>query len=241
MLDALFVALFGSVDVGFRGLAKRGELFLQRGDDVGEGRPGDGVFQVVGVVSIRFRLEILAIFPQQRDVFPGFAVIKPDDGAEILELPFAPFVQRAIDDGIVISGVDKQNLVSNRLALGLVEKPEGTRQRFGIEEVVADRDHDVDVTRLDELFADILILPLTVRRGGRHDESGASAIVEIGIEIGNPQIVRVADLFILVHARHTEGKPPGAFAAFRLDLVHVDNDRSNCGRRGRTCSPRRRI
>ena len=55
-----------------------------------------------------------------------------------------------------------------------------------VEEVVSDGDHHVNVTGLDELFPDILILALTVRSRGCHNKTGAAMLVQIGIEIGDP-------------------------------------------------------
>ena len=60
----------------------------------------------------------------------------------------------------------------------------------------------------DQLLPDVLVLALAVRRRGRHDESGAALFVQIGVKVGYPQIVGIADLFFLVHAGHAERQPP---------------------------------
>ena len=74
----------------------------------------------------------------------------------------------------------------------------------------------------NQRLPDILILSLTVRCGGRHNETCAAMLVQIRIEIGNPEIVGVADLFVFVYTRQTKRKPPGVFAGFGLDLIHVE-------------------
>ena len=68
------------------------------------------------------------------------------------------------------------------------------------------------MTSADQRLPNILILSLTVRCGGRHNETCAAMLIQIGIEVGNPEVVGVADLFVFVHGRQTERKTSGVFA-----------------------------
>ena len=68
------------------------------------------------------------------------------------------------------------------------------------------------MTGLDELFTNIFILSLTVRSGGSHYETCAAMLVQIGIEIGDPEVIGVADLFVFVYTRQTERKTSGVLA-----------------------------
>lgn len=90
-----------------------------------------------------------------------------------------------------------------------------------IEEIVADRNHAVHVAGLDQLFADVLVLALTVRGRGSHDKARPSGFVQIGVEIGDPEIVGVADFLGFVHAGQTEGQTSGSFCGFGFDLMPV--------------------
>ena len=64
------------------------------------------------------------IFLQQRSILFGFTSIEPYDSVQIFELPVTPFVECAVNNGIVIPGVDEKHLVADGFALGLVEKPQ---------------------------------------------------------------------------------------------------------------------
>ena len=75
---------------------------------------------------------------------------------------------------------------------------------------------------LHQFPADITILAGAVGGGGRHNESGAAVLVQITVEIGDPEIVGVADFLVFIHARHAERQPPGALARFGFHLVHVE-------------------
>ena len=186
LLHALFVTLSGSFHFGFCRLAERGELFLQRRNDIGKGFLIYSLFQIVIFSGLGFIVQIVVVFLQQSCVFFCLAAIEPYDGIQVLKLPFAPFIQRSVHNCIVIPGIDEQNLIPDCFALRFIEKPQGARQRFLIEEIITDGDHHVNVTGLDELFTDILIFALTVGSGGCHNETGAAMLVQIRIEIGDP-------------------------------------------------------
>ena len=74
---------------------------------------------------------------------------------------------------------------------------------------------------LDELFTDVLVFALTVGSRGRHHKTRTAMLVQVGVEIGHPQIICVADFLGLVHAGQAEGQPPGTLRRLRLDLIHV--------------------
>ena len=46
-----------------------------------------------------------------------------------------------------------------------------------VTEYITDGDHHVNVTGLDELFPDILILALTVRSRGCHNKTGSAMLI----------------------------------------------------------------
>ena len=76
---------------------------------------------------------------------------------------------------------------------------------------------------LDELFADALVAGLAaVRRGGRHDKTCAAGIVQIGVKVGNPEVVGISDFLVFVDAGQTEGQTPRAACGFRLDFIDIE-------------------
>ena len=75
--------------------------------------------------------------------------------------------------------------------VALIEEPERAGQRDGVEHVRADGDHHVDGAVFDELLPDLLLGAAGVRGGVRHDEAGAARVVERGVEVLNPEVVRV--------------------------------------------------
>ena len=74
----------------------------------------------------------------------------------------------------------------------------------------------------DQCLPDVLVFALAVRSRGRHYKTGTAMLVKIRIEIGNPEVVGVADLFVFVYARQTERKASGVFAGFCLNFIHVE-------------------
>lgn len=147
------------------------------------------------------------ILVQKPPVLLQLTAVEPHDGGEVLHLPGRPLIERGTDGGVVTLRVDEQYLVLKVFAFALVEEPERTGKALGVEEVVADVEHDVDDAALDQLAALGL---LTVRVGRRrcHDEARAAAplanavvrLLQVGEEIVNPQVVGSAggDLALLV-------------------------------------------
>ena len=70
------------------------------------------------------------------------------------------------------------------------------------------------MTGLYQLLTDIPVLALAVRCRGRHYKSGSAVFVKIGIEIGYPQIICVAEFLAFVHSRQTKGQTTGTCGGF---------------------------
>ena len=119
--------------------------------------------------------------------------VQPHDGIQIFQLPLAPLVQGAIHYGIVIPGIDEQHMILDGFCLTLIEEPDRTGQRFGVEKVVAHAHHHIHMAGLHQFLPDVPILTGTV--GGRrcHNESRPALLIQVGIEIGDPQVVGIAE------------------------------------------------
>ena len=161
------------------------------------------------------------ILRQKHLVLVLFTAIEPDNGVEVLQLPVAPLVLSAVHHGIIVAGVDEQYGVQQMFRFALIQKPQRTGQALGVEEVVAHAHHHVHMAGLDKLFTDVLVFALTVGSRGRHHKTRTAMLVQVGVEIGHPQIICVADLLGLVHAGQAKGQPPGTLRRLRLDLIHV--------------------
>ena len=92
-------------------------------------------------------------------------------------MPLAPLVEGAVHHGVIIPGVEKQDGVPQFLLLPLVEEPQGAGQAFGVEEIVAHRDHHVHVAGFHQLFPNVLVLALAVGGGGGHHKPGPAMLV----------------------------------------------------------------
>ena len=165
--------------------------------------------------------QLMAVFVHELLVLVHLATVQPDDGVQVLELPFAPLVEGAVHHGVIIPGVDEEHLVPQGFLLSFIKEPQRTGQALGVEKVVAHADHDIHMPGLHQLLADILVLALAVGGGGGHNKAGAAVLVQVGVEIGNPQVVGVADLLVFVDGRQAKGKSSGAQGGLGLDLVHV--------------------
>ena len=161
------------------------------------------------------------ILRQKPLVLVHLAAIEPDNGVEVLQLPVAPLVLGAVHHGIIVAGVDEQYGVQQMFRFALIQKPQRTGQTFGVEEVVAHAHHHVHMAGLDKFFTDALVFALTVGSRGRHHKTRTAMLVQVGVEIGHPQIICVADFLGLVHAGQAKGQPPGTLRRLRLDLIHV--------------------
>ena len=122
---------------------------------------------------------------------------------------------------IDVAGVDHQYLVLQVCGLAFVKEPQGAGQAAGVEELVANGHHHVDMAGLHQLLADVAVLVAGVRRTGGHHEAGAAALVQIGIEVLDPQAVGVADgSGLAVQPGQAEGQA-AVLVHLRLDLLGV--------------------
>ena len=69
-----------------------------------------------------------------------------NNGLQVTQLPLSPLVQSAVNNSIVITGINEQHFVANVGMLVAVEEPQRARQRERIEEVVTHADHHIHIT-----------------------------------------------------------------------------------------------
>ena len=103
----------------------------------------------------------------------------------------------------------------------LVKESQGAGQALCVEEVVAYADHHIHMASFNQLLTDITILPGAVGCRGRHDESSAAMLVRIGVEVGDLQVIGVAELLVFVDAWQTERKPSRALHRLGVHLIDV--------------------
>ena len=90
--------------------------------------------------------------------------------------------------------------------LGAVEKPQLAGNGAGVKEVGTDGDHHIHIAGLDELLADLGLAAAGAGSLGRHDEPGPSVLIQVAVEITDPDVVAVGDLALLVHAGQAKGQ-----------------------------------
>ena len=73
-----------------------------------------------------------------------------------------------------------------------------------------------------QFLTDVPVFIGTVSGGRSHDKARPACFVQVGIEIGNPQVVGIAEFLILVDTRQTEGQPSRALGRFGIYLVHIE-------------------
>ena len=121
-----------------------------------------------------------------------------------------------------VARVDHQHLLPPLGGLGLVEEPQLARHRARVEETGADRHHHVQVARLDQLPAHLRFLAARRRRLRGHDEPGPAGVVQVAVEVGDPEVVAVGDLALLVHARKGIRQARVVLYFLRVHLVDVE-------------------
>ncbi len=150
------------------------------------------------------------------------ATVEPDDGGEVLELFRGKVVNLARHLPVDVPGIQHEHLILTLGGLRLVEMPELTRNRPRVKEVGADRDHDVHGAGLNELAAHLgFTMPGTAGLRG-HDEPRAPLRPEVAVEVGDPQVVAVGDLLVLVDARQAERQAAVGLHLLRVHHVHVE-------------------
>ena len=122
------------------------------------------------------------------------------------ELLRAEVVNLAGDLAVDVAGVEHQHLVAALRRLAPVEKPRLAGHGAGVEEVGADSDHHVHIAGFDDLPAHLRLAVPGAGRLGRHDEPGPALLVQIAVKVGDPEIVAVGDLLLLVDPRQAEGQ-----------------------------------
>ena len=70
-------------------------------------------------------------------------------------------------------------------------------------------------------MADVAVLAGAVRGGGGHDEARAPVLVQVGIKIGDPQVIGVSEFLFRVDRGPSKGQTPCALSRFGVDLVHI--------------------
>ena len=68
------------------------------------------------------------VFIKEISILINFATMQPYDGIQVFQLPFRPFVERAVNYGIVVSGIDEKNLILDGFGFSLIEEPKRARQ-----------------------------------------------------------------------------------------------------------------
>ena len=78
------------------------------------------------------------------------------------------------------------------------------------------------MTGLNQFLTDVPILAGTVCCGRCHNETRSTFLVQVGIKIGNPQIVGIAELLFCVDGRQAKGQTACALGRLGIDLVHIE-------------------
>lgn len=73
-----------------------------------------------------------------------------------------------------------------------------------------------------QFLTDVLILALAVRCRRSHDKTRAPFFVQVSVEVGDPQIVGVADFPILVDGRKAERQSAGFLRGFGFNLINIE-------------------
>ena len=150
------------------------------------------------------------------------APIEPDDGRKVLLLLGREVVDLARHLPVDVAGVDHQHLPPPLDGLGLVEEPQLARHRTRVEETGADRHHHVQVARLDQLPAHLRFPDARRRRLRGHDEPGPARVVQVAVEVGDPEVVAVGDLALLVHPRKGIAQAWVVLHLLRVHFVDVE-------------------
>lgn len=125
---------------------------------------------------------------------------------------------------VYVARVEHQDLVAALLVplLGAVEEPQLARHGSRVEEVAADVDHHVDGPGLDDLLSDGGLVAARARRLGRHDDARTAVLVQVAVEVREPQVVGVRDLLPFVDAWQAEGQALVALDLLGIHLVNVE-------------------
>ena len=152
----------------------------------------------------------------------GLAPVEPYDGQQVPLLLGAEVTDLACHLPVDVARVDHQHLAAVLLRLGAVEEPQFAGHGAGVEEVGADGDHHVHVAGLHQPPAQPGLAAAGARRLGGHDEAGPPSLVQVAVEVADPDVVAVADLALPVDAGQAEGQARVGSDLAGVDLVHVE-------------------
>ena len=146
------------------------------------------------------------VVPNQRKKTYLLTAIKPDNGGDVLHLLGREVVDLACDLAVGIAHIEHQHLIAALRGLNAVEEPKFAGDGACVEEVGADRDHYVHVAGFYYFFPHVLLSMPSAGSLRGHDESCSTSFAQVAPEVGDPQVVSVADLFLLVDAGQSEGQ-----------------------------------
>src|ERR1700730_1695420 len=152
----------------------------------------------------------------------ALSTIEPDDRGEIGELFRAEVENLARQFTVDATRIEHQNLVLELLRLRFVQEPKLARYRARIKEIAPDRNYRFDMATLYEIAPQARFLTASGRRLRRHDEACAASNVEVGVEIGNPDVITVGDLAAFIHAGETIRQTPIATDFVGVDFIDVE-------------------
>ena len=150
--------------------------------------------------------------------------IEPDDGGDVLLLLGAEVEDGTRDLAVDIARIEHQDAIGplGVSFLRAVEKPELAGHGAGVEEVAADIDHHVHGAGLDQLLPHLGLVPPGAGGLRRHDDAGPAGLVQVAVEIGEPQVVGIGDLLRLVHSGQAERQAFVALDLLGVHFVHVE-------------------
>ena len=86
-----------------------------------------------------------------------------------------------------------------------IKEPQLTGHGTGVEEVGTDGDHQINVAGLDQFLPHLGLAATGTGGLGRHHKTGPAILVQVAVEIADPDVVAVTDLFLFIDAGQTEG------------------------------------
>src|SRR5205807_573757 len=159
---------------------------------------------------------------QQHEEAFALASMEPHDSGEVFHLLGREIVNLARYLSVNIARVEHQHLVAALSGLGAVEEPQLTWHGARVEEIGADGDHYVYIPGLQNLFAHLLLAVPCARCLRGHDKARATGLVQVAPEVGDPEVVAVRDLLLLIDTGQPEGQTRIALDSFGVDQVYVE-------------------
>ena len=150
------------------------------------------------------------------------SAIEPYDGGEILHLLRREVVDLASDLAVDVPRVDHQHFVFTRGRLGTVKVPQLAGNGTGIEKVLADGDHHIHITGFDDQLAYVFFTMPGTRRLRGHDKTSAALFAQVAPEIGDPEVIPVADFIGFVHPWQAKGETWIAFDPLGIDQIDIE-------------------